>query len=210
MPDYDLARGQARADLCRFLAACYYQPGPEFAEERLFDSMRQAGERIDAQLAAGARRLGEEFSVQGIDALLVDYARLFLGPTQMLAAPYGSVWLEGEKTAMGETTVAVQALYRDGGFEVADDFRELPDHVAAELEFLYLLIHRENEAHRNSDQESRQALEAWRRRLLGEHLGRWAGPFASAVEREAQTAFYRTLATMTGRFVALESVQRVA
>ena len=37
-----LEHGLAREDLCRFLAACYYQPGPEFAEEKVFDSMLAA------------------------------------------------------------------------------------------------------------------------------------------------------------------------
>ena len=42
MSGSDVKRIAARADLCRLLAACYYQPGPEFAEERVFDSMRVA------------------------------------------------------------------------------------------------------------------------------------------------------------------------
>ena len=62
MPDYDHEQGAARADLCRFLAACYYQPGPEFAEEKVFDSMTAAAARISPQLAAHARQLGEAFA----------------------------------------------------------------------------------------------------------------------------------------------------
>ena len=50
---------------------------------------------------------------------------------------------------MDDTTLAVQALYAEAGYELAEDFRELPDHVAAELELLYLLIFRENEARRD-------------------------------------------------------------
>ena len=53
-------KGAAREDLCRFLAACYYQPGPEFAEEKVFDSMLDAATRIHPDLAVHARRLGEE------------------------------------------------------------------------------------------------------------------------------------------------------
>ncbi|MBI2180394.1 MAG: hypothetical protein HYU31_06200, partial [Deltaproteobacteria bacterium] len=62
MSAYDQDRGLARQDLCRFLAACYYQPDPAFAEERMFDSMLDAAKRIDPTLATRARRLREQFT----------------------------------------------------------------------------------------------------------------------------------------------------
>src|SRR3989337_2679910 len=50
-----------RQGLCRFLAASYYEPGPELAEEKVFDSMLGAATRIQPELAARVRRLGEAF-----------------------------------------------------------------------------------------------------------------------------------------------------
>ena len=88
---------------------------------------------------------------------------------------------------------------------MSEDFRELPDHIAVELEFLYLLIYRENEAQRNGEPEALQAIAALRKRFLDEHLGRWIGPFADAVKTGAQCAFYRELAELTKRFVELEA-----
>lgn len=205
MPDDDQLQGAARADLCRFLAACHYQPGPEFAEEKLFDSMAAAAALIDPELAAGARRLGAAFAAENPDDLLVDYTRLFLGPIDTRAKPYGSVWLGGDTTLMQDSTMAVLALYAEGGFDLAEDFRELPDHVAAELEFLYLLIWREAATRRSRDAEALAATTALRRRFLAEHLGAWVGPFAAAVRDGAQTPFYRELAALTDRFVALET-----
>lgn len=204
MAPYDPAVGQAREDLCRFLAACCYQPGPELAEEQVFASMLAAAERIDADLASRARRLGESYDAAGPEALLVDYTRLFLGPTRVLAQPYGSVWLDSAKSLMEDSTMAVVALYAEGGFEIGEDFRELPDHVAAELEFLYLLLFRENEAHRNADREALAATTLLRKRFLDEHVGSWVGPFTDAVKAGAETAFYRELAGITNRFVQAE------
>ena len=205
MPHYDLDKGTARENLCRFLAACYYEPGPAFAEEKVFDSMLDAATRIRPDLAAHARRLGEDFSTEEPESLLVDYTRLFLGPAHIVAKPYGSVWLDGENTLMGDSTMAVQALYREGGFEIDDDFRELPDHIAAELEFLYLLIYRENEGHRNGEPEALKAAAGLRKRFLDEHLGLWIGPFTAAVKAGAQSGFYRQLAELTDRFVKMEA-----
>lgn len=194
----------ARADFCRFLAACYYEPAVAFTEERLFDSMAQAASRFDADLAAGARRLGEAFAAEPVENLLVDYTRLFLGPIDAPAKPYGSVWLGTESTLMQDSTMAVLALYEEGGFEIAEDFRELPDHLAAELEFLYLLLFKAN---RPGNAEETATVASLRARLLGEHLGRWVGPFAEAVARNARRDFYRELAALTDRFVKLEAAR---
>jgi TorA maturation chaperone TorD len=122
-----------------------------------------------------------------------------------LAKPYGSAWLGGQQAVMQDSTVAVQQLYEEGGFEISEDFRELPDHVAAELEFLYLLIFREIEAKRNGDLESTNAMMALRHRFLAEHLGAWIEPFAQAVNGGAQTPFYRELAELTRAFVGAEA-----
>ena len=204
MQYFDQEQGTARENLCRFLAACYYQPGPEYAEEKVFDSMLNVATRIHPDLAAHARRLGEEFSGAGPDSLLLDYTRLFVGPNHIIAQPYGSSWMSGEGTLMQDSTLAVEELYAEGGFEIAEEFRELPDHIAAELEFLYLLIYRENQARRNHDQEALTAIAGLRKRLLDEHLGSWVGPFTTAVRAGAQSDFYRELAQLTDRFVKLE------
>lgn len=205
MPNYDLDKGSAREDLCRYLAACYYQPGPEFSEEKVFDSMLAAASRLHPDLAEHARLLGEGFAAEGAENLLLDYTRLFLGPNHIIAKPYGSVWLEQQGSLMGESTVAVLALYKEGGFEIDEEFRELPDHIAAELEFLYLLVYRENEAHRNGNPEAAHAKAELRSSFLDQHLGRWVGPFTTAVREGAESDYYRQLAALTDRFVSMET-----
>lgn len=205
MPHYDHDKGAPREVLCRLLAACYYEPGKEFAEEKVFDSILGAARRIDPDLAAGATRLSEAFSAEAIDALLLDYTRLFLGPNEVIAQPYGSVWLSGEKTLMQDSTMAVLELYREGGFEIDEEFRELPDHIAVELEFLYLLIFRENQAQRAGGIDALTSAASLRKRFLEEHLGAWIEPFTAAVSAGAKSAFYRELAELTNRFVRLEA-----
>jgi putative dimethyl sulfoxide reductase chaperone len=205
MTQDDLDRGIARADLCRFLAACYYQPGPEFAEEKLFTSMLAAATRLSPAFAQGAQRMGAAFAAEDPETLLVDYTRLFLGPVAPLSKPYGSSWQEGQQTLMRESTMAVQELYEQGGFEIDEDFHDLPDHVAVELEFLYLLIFRGTQATASGDLDAMNAMALLRRRFLAEHLGAWIGPFTTAMHDGAETEFYRELAELTARFVTAES-----
>lgn len=198
----------AREDLCRFLAGCYYEPGPEFEQERLFDSMLAAAQRIDPELAEAAGRLGPAFTADAPQDLLVDYTRLFVGAPQALAKPYASVWLTDEPELMQASAMDLQRLYEQGGFEVDPEFRDLPDHVAVELEFLYLLAYQRNLAVATGDAAALQAVDVLRTAFLVGHLGRWLGRFILAVHDNAQCAFYRELAEFTELFVRLEAQQQ--
>jgi TorA maturation chaperone TorD len=204
MSDTDEDKATAREDLCRFLAACYYEPTVEFAEENMFDSMLAAAERLDPELAVHTRRLGDAFAAADLQELLVDYSRLFLGPVQALARPYASVWLTGENVVMQDTTMELLQLYEQGGFAIDEEFQELPDHVAVELEFLYLLTHQLHQTRASGDAEALQALQVLRTAFLDGHLGRWLGGFILSVHDHAQTDFYRELAELTELFVRLE------
>lgn len=205
MSDYAPDEATARAELCRFLSACFYEPAPEFAEENLFDSMLVAARRVDPDLAEHARKLGDAFASQDLQTLLVDYTRLFLGPMRALASPYGSSWLSAPAPTEDNPPPAVLELYSEGGFEVDAEFMELPDHVALELEFLYLLIFTRNQAAAAGKLDDAAATELLRQRFLGEHLGVWIDPFTAAMMAGAETAFYRELAAFTERFVRMET-----
>lgn len=206
MTDSRFQLESARADAARLLAACYYEPEPAFEEESLFEALSTAARSLDPAFGAEAEGLAADFAAEPLEELLRDYTRLFLGPIETLAPPYGSVWLSGPRSLMDDSTLAVQALYEEAGYELAEDFRELPDHVAAELEFLYALSFRVSRALANgADEGQAQATVSrnLRQRLLAEHLSRWLPPFAAAIERGAATAFYRRVGRLTARLAAL-------
>lgn len=203
LPSAAPAHDLARADLCRLLAACYYEPGDEFIEERLFDSLVASVEHVDPRLARRAARLREAFEAQDRRSLLVDYARLYLGPPSPLAKPYACAWVAPERGE--DPTLVLLSMYAEAGLEVGDDFGELPDHVAAELEFLYLLIHRRAAAVQAADEGAMQAADRMRKRFVAGHLARWIPPFAQAVVAGAQTPFYAELARLTAEVVAREA-----
>ncbi len=184
----------ARANTYRLLSALYYEPEPAFLEEDVFSQLQNALSTLDASLAADAAALGAGFRDADPAALTLDYTRLFLGPFGIEAKPYGSVYLDGESTVMGPSTQATLALYGKSGFQVDAAFLEMPDHIAVELEFLYLLNHR---LAQNGDTEAAELKAAF----LSTCLGRWVDPFTRAVEQGAQTDFYRQLARLTRNLV---------
>lgn len=194
----------ARTDMARLLAACFYEPTPDLADEGVFAAMTQAAQAFDPALAAHTEPLGAAFVQADVQTLLIDYTRLFLGPEQALAQPYGSVWLDGSQSLVQDSTLAVESLYEANGFALADDFSDLPDHVAVELEFLYAQLFREAQARRDDDADTLQAARAARKTLLASHLGRWMPAFGAAVEAGAQTSFYRLLSRAARAFVSGE------
>ena len=204
MSNYDPTEAIARIDLYRFLSACHCEPAADFAEEHLFDNMVVAAEQLHPDLVQHARKLREAFSEQDIETLLVDYTRLFLGPMGALASPYGSSWLAspftpGDDAAQPASTVL--ALYTEGGFDIDPQLGELPDHIAIELEFLYVLTFKIHHADNARQREPIQTLKA---NFLRGHLGPWVGPFSNAVIASGQTTFYRELAAFTARFIKFE------
>jgi putative dimethyl sulfoxide reductase chaperone len=203
--DREHRKDAARATLCRLLAACYYEPAAEFAEERVFEAIVEAASEIDPELAHHAQRVAAAFAADDLERLLVDYTQLFLGAPQANALPYGSVWLPGDRGLMTDQTMTVLALYREGGFDIDDGFRELPDHIAAELEFLYLLLFRESAARRDGRHQEAIAAANLRQRFVRDHLAAWVGPFTAAMWAGAASLFYRELALLTDRFVRQEA-----
>ena len=202
MPNQAFDRAAALADMSRLLAACYYEPGPEFAEERLFDAMIDAAQRVGPALAEKASLLKTAFEADSQQDLLVDYAHLFLGPVGLLALPYESVWLEKLGVPSAEATQVLLDLFADGGFKVDPDFHDLPDHIAVELEFLYTVFFRMAAAIRDGDHSALYELSDFRQRLIDLHLGRWFPDFLAAVDAGAQCRFYRELVGMTAQFIA--------
>lgn len=198
----------ARQDLCRFLSACYYEPSIDFTDAHLFESIKAVSAILHPDLAACADRVGKAFAGESLQALLVDHTRLFVGPARPLAMPYGSAWLAGGSNPALEHTFPVQKVYQEGGFDLDEEFRDLPDHIAVELEFLYVLHFTQNQALLGDSDKDALVTEELRQRFLREHLGKWVGPFATAVRAHAETVFYRELAELTERFIYTEAERK--
>jgi TorA maturation chaperone TorD len=194
-----LMREKARRDAYKNLAACFHVPNRELA------TMLKGLERRLGVLGSGALSyavlMRNEFeSLNDLGELKIDFARLFVGPYSLLAPPYGSIYLERERKIMGDSTLDLLETYRHAGVDLSDNFRDAPDHIAAELEFMYFLIFKQVEAIRNSDIEMTLSFIEKQRAFLGEHLGAWVFDFADITEEKAETDFYKNLARATKTF----------
>lgn len=192
----------ATADVFRLLSACFYEPDKQlFDEEDFFAQLYTGLRRCLPHKASLAQELAAAMASNSQQDLLIEYARLFVGPQELLAHPYGSVYLDGPKILMGNSTMNVIERYREADFQIATDLHEMPDHIAVELEFLYLLCY--NEAQAESEQRHQDAYE-WRdmgENFLNQHLGRWTTFFCDKIRAGTDMAYFRVLAKLTESFI---------
>lgn len=197
-----ILKEKSRGDCCRLLSACFYQPQKEaFIREQLFENLVGLLRKISADAAEHAAIMGKAFLKCSENDLLVAYARLFVGPNGLLAPPYGSVYLDGEKMVMGDSTMAVIRMYEEQGLSMDGDFRNLPDHVSVELEFMYYLAFKEVEALKES--RHIEALDYIRAQTLFLEcfLAKWIKPFCDKIKLGTDNEFYGSLADCVSLFI---------
>jgi TorA maturation chaperone TorD len=158
--------------------------------------------RVYSKAAVHALNMGKEIEkMEIIDPLKVDYSKLFVGPFGLLAPPYGSIYLEKNKKIMGDSTVNVQNRYKEVGVDISVNFKEPPDHIIAELEFVHYLIKKEIEAIIKGEFNKAVNYLHKQKEFLNSHLGVWIFEFANNIESKAETEFYKQLALFTKTFI---------
>ncbi|APD09794.1 MULTISPECIES: TorD/DmsD family molecular chaperone [Thermus] len=112
-----------------------------------------------------------------LSELQVAYTLLFVThPEGLPAPPYASYALDGE--LFGPSYQRLLEIYREGGLEVQETWRDLPDHLAALGEAIALLHPRRPDL---------------ARRLAQEFLRPWLKRFAPVVKAKDPTGFYAQL-----------------
>ena len=190
----ELSHKECRRDSYKLLSECYYLPDKRLIE--ILSGLDTKKGQIFFDLAKHCPRISD------IDTLTVDYSKLFVGPYELLAPPYGSVYLEDKSRVMGDSTVDVGKRYAEEGLNIG--LKEVPDCIAIELEFMYFLIFKEAEAIRISDSGTAASYLKKQKAFLEAHLGIWVSEFAYNVEANAQTTFYKNLARITKSFIRKE------
>lgn len=186
------------ANCCKLLAACFYEPDKElFLKEQVLDNLKSLLEQFAPAAAAQIGIMKETLCQLTEEELKIDYAALFVGPFELIAPPYGSVYLERHRTVMGDTTQKVQGWYRDADLQL--DLQEPPDHIAIEMEFLHYLCLQEAEALAAGDQKTAQKQYETRVEFTATLMG-WIPAFASQVKIGAETGYYRALASCLVEF----------
>jgi TorA maturation chaperone TorD len=184
----------------RLLSDCYFLPDPGLSEK--LENLEFNMSNVSEPAVVFIQRMRKEFEVgANLEPLKVDFSKLFVGPYKLFAAPYGSVYLDSERKIMGDSTLDVKNRYREAGLVTAKNFKDAPDHISAELEFMYYLIFKEIEAFSNSNIETAVSFIQKQKYFLEDHLMAWVPEFANSIIKYAVSPFYPNLAKATETFL---------
>ena len=150
--------------------------------------------------------------------LAVEHARLFSGPGHPAVMCYASQYLDGEGDSGGRAggrlngaaAAYAAAAYQAQGVTTVPQPRELPDYMATELEFLFHLCRREEDAWVHDDDDTALGLRRALDCFLREHAVRWLPEFAAAVSAATAVELYRALADLLVAHLSAESGVRRA
>lgn len=184
---------ETRSVLYEWLSAAFFVPTAETASSEFMET----GGDLQAMLFPDASLDNFDFMSAAattasdpdirLQELKLEYSRLFLGPPAGIIHPFESIY-GGEDQLMTQQALDVAAFYREHGIEFdPDGFREPPDHIAVELEFLAM-------ACAGEIQTSDSAGVEWA--FIRRHLGQWASALAHDVQSVTQDPLYRGAALL--------------
>lgn len=142
-----------------------------------------------------------------LEELVIEFTGLFIGPGNFISphesvhrvredGDYGRLW--------GADTVEVKKFIEATGLSYKSSFGGMPDHIAAELEFIQKLEERREQAKGEDDRELAENLILLKKRFLQEHLLAWAPSFLDKVTAKTTSSFYREITMLASQFMASE------
>jgi len=141
--------------------------------------------------------------VKNIMELKKEYVRLFITAEHVPCPPYESVYRDEQRRLM-VFTKDVSKKYKEAGLKLSGKFKELADHISAELEFMYYLCYMENESLKKRDKKHTTKYREMQRKFLKEHIIKWIPYFCDDVMKESRLEFYREAARLLKEFIERE------
>lgn len=147
----------------------------------------------DAEAVAELMKRLEVLIATDYDAWSAEHTRLFDGPT---ACPVTeTAYVRRDK---GHVIADICGFYRAFGVGISEDAGEKADHLAAELEYMAILLVKLAEAHTLGLGDAVEVTRAAFASFAHDHLGEWLPGFCERLAHEAQTEAFLHLASILG------------
>lgn len=176
------------------------QPIRMILNTEIFNLLKDAFDIINAGCIKNVDQMQETLIKYNTQELLVEYARLFIGPFKMLAPPYSSLYF-GSETLMSDETIWVLNFYRKLGLEFDDKIKNLPDHIAVETEFMYYLVFNEIKELEADNKKKSYVYYQSQTDFLNHHYKKWVPKFCMKVSNETNNEYYKALSACLNSFV---------
>ncbi len=163
--------------LYRFCALSMHYPEPDWFTEDYLINLYTLLETLGAVEEKEKIAQSTNISPESLEALQVEYTRLFInGFPHVAAPPYGSVYID--KSLQGIHTEKTLRFYTSYGYSLKAG-ADLPDHIIHQLEFLSLLA--------DSDDSQAEA------EFLKTIFAPWFVKFHARVKQESKHPFYSVI-----------------
>jgi TorA maturation chaperone TorD len=193
---------QKRGDCYRLFSGCFYPPDRQMLlDERVVENLHNMLESVCPDAAPHAAAMAQALLRAEDEELAVAHAKLFVGPFELEAPPYGSVYLGPQRRLMGDSTVEVVEMYERAGLSLSENFMDAPDHISAELEFMYFLIAKEHQALLKEDREEAHKYLKMKQEFSTNYLRTWVEPFCERIKKASEHEFYTSLANCLSAFI---------
>ncbi len=136
------------------------------------------------------------------DKVEEEYVKLF--SVNPYAPPYESYYLDPEGFNRSWIVIQLEKEYAGAGLNITSSFKEPPDHVAIELEFMAFLCSLEAKAHETCNENDIKTSVEQQSKFLNLHLGKWYPRLAQAVMDSPTNSLYNHTVGATNMFLRHE------
>lgn len=169
----------------------YYSPdSPQI--NALIPQIESLSELFDWHDKAKIAQICQSIRLPQEDELIWQFSVLFEGQGEMVAPPWGSVYLDKDNLLMGDSTVAYRHFLAQNGITFITDVCQPEDQFGLMLLAAAQLL----------EQEKNQAVKT----LLEQHLMPWSYRYLECLANNTVSPFYAALANITTLF--LQDLQR--
>ena len=158
----------------------------------------------DEGLAKAVERFFLAAEDADLDCLRSNYTRLFIGPGQLAAGPWESIYVNAEPLLFVESTVDVRKAYLAQGYAPRLFPNVADDHIALELDFMKRLAERMRLSISDGNEGGFASARDASASFLNEHLLKWDERFAAKV-REAGGEYFSCAADLLTAFLKADA-----
>lgn len=177
---------------------------PKQGDAKLYEAILNAQSALSSTDVSSLQQ--RELPPPSFEDLNREYLKLFVGPGHIQCPPYEAVYRKERPTlqrglVMGPSTADVRRRYGEANLNLSEKFTDLPDHIAAEMEFMHYLCTEESKLTEQGHLHESEARSKMQRGFFKEHLKPWAETFADCVLRSTDSTFYKAAARLMKAFV---------
>jgi DMSO reductase family type II enzyme chaperone len=179
----------ARSALYQLLSAAFLYPENGTLtgmREGVYRAMPLASKLEWRRVEGTLQRLGRHLQATDEEQILHDYLDVFGHTTSPDCPPYEGEYGQAHIFQKSHVLADLQGFYKAFGVEISPVFKDRPDHLSVELEFMHLLALKEAYAllHQHDDDKVEVCQRA-QESFLAMHLAPWAISFALMVAKKA-------------------------